>query len=346
MDIRGRLRRMETDYGRPAKEFFTQSFQEYPTATTVCVVTSFIPVVLAIALALFACVLAVSGVLVTVVGLGLSLVVILSFTLMFSAAVTLVVSCALRFGGKSAQTGEPAATGTASAATEPTEGPASDYGIPFRRAFTAFEGSRRTMFSCRAAHILFFPMKATNWRTRLVAAVLFRNLFARIFLPRWMRYHPFYPYVFGSSRAAHPLKWVLINAIQPIITVAEALFKLVRVAHGLVSAVGLESILAAGVLILVLSPRARSGRHAALAAIVSFLRTTLDSLEETVPAENPSPAPAAVPVRAEQPAADAVKDEIVPPVVGTPGQDATSTGVSTTAGTVPDMRARNVAGAA
>jgi hypothetical protein len=190
-------------------------------------------------------------------------------------------------------------------------------------------------------------VKGRNWRYSLLAAVLLRNTFARIFLPRWMRYHPFYPYVFGRDRAPHPLKWVLLRAISSSPSaVAVAPFKFGRLIYRIISAVGLDPILLACVLVLVVSPRARPARNAALATLAGFLRTALELLEKTAAADTPAAAPRAdAGADAESPAADAARDEVVPPVVGTPGQSAATTGVSTTGGIVPDVRARNVAAA-
>lgn len=219
------------------------------------------------------------------------------------------------------------------AATEPANGERSgisDFWVPFRRAFTALQGS----------------VKARNWRYSLLAAVLLRNTFARIFLPRWMRYHPFYPYVFGRDRAPHPLKWVLIRAISSPSAVAVAPFKFGRLVYRIISAVGLDPILLACVLVLVVSPRARPARNAVLAILAGFLRIALESLEKTAAADTPAAAPRAdAGADAESRAADAARDEVVPPVVGMPGQSAATTGVSTTGGIVPDVRARNVAAA-
>ncbi|KAJ7890250.1 hypothetical protein B0H13DRAFT_2040487 [Mycena leptocephala] len=286
--------------------------------------TSLVPVVAAIALVVFTGFLAVTGVAVIVVALGLSLLVLLSSALVFSVVATLVVSGVLWSKGSPAK---PAGI----AATEPANGERSgisDFWVPFRRAFTALQGR----------------VKGRNWRYSLLAAVLLRNTFARIFLPRWMRYHPFYPYVFGRDRAPHPLKWVLIRAISSSPSaVAVAPFKFGRLVYRIISAVGLDPILLACVLVFVVSPRARPARNAALAALAGFLRTALGSLEKAAAADTPAAAPC---TDAESPAAaDAARDEVVPPVFSTPGQSAATTGVSTTGGIVPVVRARNVAAA-
>ncbi|KAJ7806566.1 hypothetical protein B0H14DRAFT_3152894 [Mycena olivaceomarginata] len=326
MDVSGYLNRIESDYVRLAKQFLTQSFEKYPTATTIATVfavTSFVPVVSAIALALFASFLAVAGLLTTLFALGLSLLVVLSATLVFSAAATILVSNIPRFGGLPEQTRD-------GAATEPADN-LTGFGrrrSPMRRAFTAFRNR--------------FSKKGLNRRARFLLPLffLFRNTFARIFLPRVVRYHPFYPVVFGSTRTPHPLKWVLLRLISPFLEFVAAPFKIVRLVLGVVLELGVESVLIAGVLFLFASSHGREARKATLAAVVGFLRETLESLEKM--RDTPTAEPSA---STETPATEAAEDKTVPSVVP-PGQAAGATGVSTTDGVSSEVKARNVAGAA
>ncbi|KAF7360608.1 hypothetical protein MVEN_00792300 [Mycena venus] len=278
MDIGSHLNRMESEYVRPAKQFLAQSFEKHPTATAIAAVfavTSFVPVVLAIALAVFAAFLTITGLLTTVVALGLSLFVILSTTLVFSAAVTFIILGIPRFGRSPAQP-------TEAAAPEPTGIPnVSNFGSP-RRAFAALR------------HL--YPRKGSSWSFRLLFGLLFRNTFARIFLPRWMRYHRFYPYVFGIERTPHPFKWVLLRFLSPVLAVAIVVFNFGRI------------IILVGALLLFASPRGRGVRDAILAALVAFLRESLEMLEKTFPA-------AAPPVAAEQPVSEAPREDMVSSVV-------------------------------
>ncbi|KAJ7640701.1 hypothetical protein DFH06DRAFT_1214986 [Mycena polygramma] len=317
MDIHSHLRRLETEYVGPAKQFLTESFRAYPTATTMAViftVTSFVPVVSAIALTGFASFVALAGILVVVVGLALSLAVVLSSTLVFSVVADFLVSGLFqsRSGGAPAQTTDAPATAPSATATDAPN--ISTCSIPLRRAFTALKTAITPLLS-------FDPLKfkSSSLRTHLLAFLLLRNTLARIFLPRWMRYHALYPYVFGSNRAPHPLKWVILDALSP---------------RGVVSAVGVDGIVTAGVVVLLLSPRAR-------AAALSFLRAALDSSEKTVHVDMPHPMAGPNTDAEEQLAGE----ETVPPVVA-PGQSAATTGVSTSGGIVPEVRARNVTGAA
>ncbi|KAJ7704185.1 hypothetical protein B0H14DRAFT_3028962, partial [Mycena olivaceomarginata] len=260
---------IESDYVRPAKQFLTQSFEKYPTATTIATVfavTSFVPVVSAINSA------------------GLSLLVVLSATLVFSAAATILVSNIPRFGGLPEQTRD-------GAATEPAENLTS-FGrrrSPMRRAFTAFRNR--------------FSKKGLNRRAL----------------------------VFGSTRTPHPLKWVLLRLISPFLEFVAAPFKIVRLVLGVVLELGVESVLIAGVLFLFASSHGREARKATLAAVVGFLRETLESLEKM--RDTPTAEPSA---STETPATEAAEDKTVP----------SQRGVSTTDGVSSEVKARNVAGAA
>jgi hypothetical protein len=197
-----------------------------------------------------------------------------------------------------------------------------------RRAFTAFRNR--------------FSKKGLNRRARFLLPLffLFRNTFARIFLPRVVRYHPFYPVVFGSTRTPHPLKWVLLRLISPFLEFVAAPFKIVRLVLGVVLELGVESVLIAGALFLFASSHGREARKATLAAVVGFLHETLESLEKM--RDTPTAEPVA---STETPATEAAEDKTVPSVVP-PGQTAGATGVSTTDGVSSEVKARNVAGAA
>ncbi|KAF7344375.1 hypothetical protein MSAN_01918500 [Mycena sanguinolenta] len=312
MDLGGFLTRMESDYIRPTQQLLMQFHEKHPTATAIMAVfamTSIIPVVSAIALALFASFLAVAGLLTTLVALGLSLLAILSSTLVFSVASTVLVSSFIRSRKASVQTGD-------GVPTEPTEAAStSSQNDPTHHAFTAF------------GH--WYSKKGSTWSTRLFLFFLLRNTIARIFLPRWMRYHRMYPFFFGSDRTPHPFKWIILNSIEMV----------GRLVYPIILVIGSTAILVGCAYLLFTSQRVREIRIAALAALVAFLRQTLDSLEKNTTTTTGASAaePHASP---DAPATGTKTDETVPSVVP-PGQTAGATAISTS-GVAPEMRARNV----
>ncbi|KAJ7463947.1 hypothetical protein FB451DRAFT_1561899 [Mycena latifolia] len=194
--IRGHLQRMDDAYLQPAQRFLKESFQEHSLMTSmlaVFAVASFVPIVSAVALALFTFILAAAGFLVTLAALGLLLSIALSITFVLAVIITGAVWAIKSLTTK---TNDPVAEPTTTNPAGPT---VADYHIYLQRGYAVLKSIRR---------------RTPGWKSSLLAFALFRNLFARIFLPRVVRYHPFYPYVFGSDRTPHPLKWVLVDAIH------------------------------------------------------------------------------------------------------------------------------------
>ncbi|KAJ7131545.1 hypothetical protein C8R43DRAFT_1024682 [Mycena crocata] len=359
--IRTRINSMEDDYGRPAKEFWTESCKEYPTITSTLVVfaiLSFAPVVSAIALTAFLCFLAVTVCAVGVVALVLCLSVLLSVTLFFSTVTTVVVSGLVRLGGARSEAQEATAERAA----------------PFFAAGSTLPVyvQKATGVLHRASRFFAFPVKSTGWKTRAVAFLLFRNLFGRIFLSRRVRYHPAYPIIFGSNRTPHPLRWVLLDILHfilergeraqgteragggtvrwprgrsgqerveprtsatgpilgPFSLVVRLVTTVVKVVFMPVRLLGWEAVLAVCVLALLSSPRMRTAVAAKLtrgAVAVGAILPSVTGLSEPVPAE-------ATPAEAEH------KEHEMGSSVPLQGTSST-TAVSTPGGTV---RARNV----
>ncbi|KAJ7847717.1 hypothetical protein B0H14DRAFT_3675066 [Mycena olivaceomarginata] len=268
-------------------------------------VTSFVPVVSAIALALFASFLAVAGLLTTLFALGLSLLVVLSATLVFSAAATILVSNIPRFGGLPEQTRD-------GAATEPADN-LTGFGrrrSPMRRAFTAFGTASRRRVST-GAPVSSSPFSSSSATPSPESS--FPVLSGTTPSTQSSRLH---------THAA-PSQVGLVAPHIPLPRVCRCSpFKIVRLVLGVVLELGVEA------------------RKATLAAVVGFLRETLESLEKM--RDTPTAEPSA---STETPATEAAEDKTVPSVVP-PGQAAGATGVSTTDGVSSEVKARNVAGAA
>ncbi|KAF7361139.1 hypothetical protein MSAN_01145700 [Mycena sanguinolenta] len=96
---RGHLSGLEQRYALPAKQFLQESYEERPLATTAMVLfvaSSFVPVVVAAALAAFTICFAVAAALVILLGLALFLTVVLSSALFHSTVITLLGAGALR----------------------------------------------------------------------------------------------------------------------------------------------------------------------------------------------------------------------------------------------------------
>jgi hypothetical protein len=192
---------------------------------------------------------------------ALFLSIVLSAAFVLSVVTSLVMSGGISFRRSLPETQEAIPTAAESPGI-------SKYREPLARTFVALNIT---------AHILGHPLKSPGWRAHLIAAILFRNIFARIFLPRWMRYHPFYPYIFGRSRTPHSLKWVLSRHISRVISVASFFFKFWHLAHRILSEVGWDSVLAACVLLLLfISPRSRSVGYAALMVPFVFFRAKVE----------------------------------------------------------------------
>ncbi|KAJ7136673.1 glycosyl hydrolase family 7-domain-containing protein [Mycena epipterygia] len=271
------LNTMEETYGRPAKQFFRDSFHAYPVATSVLAVfavISFVPVVSAIALALFACFLAATGCLIILVAVALFLSVVVSVTFVFSAITTLMAHSLRR------------------PFTETVTGPTT----AGAEGLTSSNHNNYTQHACAVLDsTAYTPLKASSWTSRFLAFLVLRNPVACTLLPRKVRYHRFYPvFLFGSNRKPYPLKWVLLRHVSRISA-------FVCWPLHIISPRGWAALLAVCILLVLFSPRARSAarrcatftgdlkpdilaylrdsRNAALPALVGFLRGAVDKLE-------------------------------------------------------------------
>ncbi|KAJ6528787.1 hypothetical protein DFH09DRAFT_1371184 [Mycena vulgaris] len=262
-NIRGHLHRIDNAYWQPAEQFIRESFQEHRClASTLAVfaVMSFVPVVSAVALASFICILAAAGCLLTIVALGLLLSVTLSVTLVFSAILTLMASGAIWSVGSLGRQGD-------APATEPTPtitAVPNSHHIYLQRAYTGLK------------HVL---QKAPGWKWSLLGFVLFRNLFGRILLGRAARQHRFYPYVFGSNRTAHPLKWVLIDALDMLLSIPSRLISSINVV-----------VLTACLLLALASPRVRSFLGQKIRQLLGMAPVEQPAQDAPVTGEAPPPA--------------------------------------------------------
>ncbi|KAK7044463.1 hypothetical protein R3P38DRAFT_2878887 [Favolaschia claudopus] len=320
MDFGGYVERLNSDYVRPAREFLERSYETNPTATTVAAIfaaTSLVPVVSTISLAVFASYLAVVGLFTTILALVLSLLVALSATFLFSLAAAFLISRRSQLSPDSPRTG-------AAAQSSFAEGRPRIFsrGFSLRRPFNALRRSFRSK-------------KGANWPLLLIVFLLLRNPLARIFLPRAVRYHKAYPLIFGSDRTPHPFKWTILWFLSPVLAVAHIVFKVLSIG----SVVGLEGIVLAGVIFMLVSKRGGEARKGVGAAVAPFLRDALRGLEELFAeshsTESTSGTPSSGPAAAETTG--------VPSVVS-PGQEAGSTGVSMT-DAAAELRARSVPGA-
>ncbi|KAF7333589.1 hypothetical protein MSAN_00159400 [Mycena sanguinolenta] len=313
---------MEKEYGRPAKDFLAQSFRECPTVTLVGVVfsvLSFVPIVATVALAsiisllaaigiLMATIAFLSGAVFSIVTLTILLSTVLSAVFAISVVTALVVSGVWRAPRVPKEGGSPTTTMDGAGIFE--------HPTPLRSAFVVL---------LKRVYASWPPFKPT-WQHHLIAAILVRNPLARILLPRWMRYRPWYPYVFGRNRRPHPLKWVLVDVIQSrpfssLLAIMSIPFKLARLAYHTISEMGWDSVFIGGILILLLSPRARSRAYFALGAVTLFFSTTLESwLKEVtvhpqpeIPSAEVMPvAPLAVPTESIETTAVSVSWGIIP----------------------------------
>ncbi|KAJ6564487.1 hypothetical protein B0H19DRAFT_1141200 [Mycena capillaripes] len=336
---------MEAEYGRPAKDFVSQCFRECPTVTSMAVVFSvigFVPVVTAIALVLLICFLALTGILISFATLAIGallavtiltfiLSIVLSAAFVLSAVTTLWMSCIVSFR-------TPLEEPRDSTSTTPLDDP-------------THIGRILSALKARLPFALPHPIPLKSRYIGLVLTILLRNPFARIFLPRWMRYRPFFPYLFGRNRTPHPLKWVILGAIAPVewaffvgklaksmFKFASFILKLVCMPRDIVADVGWDSILLACFLLLVVSPPVRKAGWAALAVVAAFLRGWITT--ETIPdadadadvnTESESSVdttPSYTPPTADTNTTSADTGADAVPVLFTPGRNAVTTAVS------------------
>ncbi|KAJ7655818.1 hypothetical protein DFH06DRAFT_1412866 [Mycena polygramma] len=218
---RGRdyLAKLEEGYGLPAKQFLKDLYDEYPLATTALVIfaaTSFTPVVVSAALAVFTVCLAVSASLVTLIGLVLCLTVILSTTLLSSVLVTLLANGALRLR----HSGDWLNTVRTPAAEAHQEVSDANPNPPKRRA------PRMTPAVLVATKKIFRTLLAPlgrSWKARILTTIILFDAISRIRLPRVVRYNLIYRTIFGASlfgpRRAHWLQRALSRPFALLRTV-------------------------------------------------------------------------------------------------------------------------------
>ncbi|KAJ6589256.1 hypothetical protein B0H19DRAFT_1248814 [Mycena capillaripes] len=203
------LARLEQGYGLPAKQFLKESYDEYPLATTAMVIfaaTSFTPVVVSAALAVFTVCLAISASLVALIGLALGLAVVLSTTLLSSILMTLLAAGALRLRNpRGLLRGVNISTPEEPSEANPTL-PKSGVPLVVPEILSTTKDALKTLLC---------PLKGIrSWKARILAVILMCDAISRIRLPRVVRYNPIYRTLFGASlfgphRSAHFLQRTL-----------------------------------------------------------------------------------------------------------------------------------------
>ncbi|KAJ7186582.1 hypothetical protein C8R46DRAFT_1341951 [Mycena filopes] len=261
-------------YGAPAKEFLQESYEEHPLATTavmIFAVTSFTPVVGAIALAAFTVCLAVCATIVTVIGLALGLATLLSTTLFSSLVLTFLVAGAIRLrtarrlarssSRRRATAAQAAHTDETSEAAPPTSK---------RRRIPGFPGRFRPTLG--GLH------RRGSWKARVLVLLVLCDAVSRIRLPRALRYTFLYRTLFGATlfgpRRTHFLQQLLA-----------APFALLRVPLKLAVWVplrvfGWKAPLVLYLVLLVLSPRMRGKTRGKMAGGLRRLWRTAGGSEQ------------------------------------------------------------------
>ncbi|KAJ6472684.1 hypothetical protein C8R47DRAFT_1145872 [Mycena vitilis] len=221
-NFRGRdyLAKLEEGYGLPAKQFLKDLYDEYPLATTALVIfaaTSFTPIVVSAALAVFTVCLAVSASLITLVGLALCLTVILATTLLSSVLLTLLVNGALHLRHSGDWFDTVRTPTTAEARQEVSDASSNP---PKRRA------PRMTPAVLVATKKIFKTLLAPlgrSWKARILTTIILFDAISRIRLPRVVRYNSIYRTVFGANlfgpRRAHWLQRALSRPFALLRTV-------------------------------------------------------------------------------------------------------------------------------
>ncbi|KAJ6595523.1 hypothetical protein DFH09DRAFT_1134870 [Mycena vulgaris] len=257
---------LQSQYLTPTKQFMEDSFQEYPLATSVFAIfaaTSFTPVVMAIALAVFTVCLAGSICLLTLIGLALCLSVVLSTTLVSSAVTAALGAGLLRIRSLGLWISDHrSATRTAEgqlqgAAPGPHVQPVAS----------------KAIFTTKQAVRAIFPrLKGAGWKARILAVTLFCELISRIHLPRVVRHNPIYRTIFGAALFGPRRSHIFQRALSRPFAILRAGswvgptlgFKLVRLPFRLF---GWKAPLIAYMLLLILSPRLRGAARRALARV-------------------------------------------------------------------------------
>ncbi|KAK7052005.1 hypothetical protein R3P38DRAFT_2858047, partial [Favolaschia claudopus] len=257
------VHKMEDEYGRPAKEFLLQSYVECPIVTSIGVTfcaLSFFPLVSSIALALIVCFVAATAFLLAIIALSF-------VTLLILAMLGLVLSATLSFAFASAAL-VALFTNVINCPKEvSTTNTPPNRASPRWITFESLKSILRVLNPDKLSDTLppSLGRTLTQKRTIFTAFILLRNPLARIFLPRWMRYHPLFPYVFGRNQKPHPLKWVILRPLHSVVfrPVHLVLKLLVRPIYRLGGDLGWDSVFIAVAMGLMLSPFVRNALFSA-----------------------------------------------------------------------------------
>ncbi|KAF8144921.1 hypothetical protein K438DRAFT_2028947 [Mycena galopus ATCC 62051] len=337
---------VEQKYALPAKQFLKESYEEHPLATTVLVIfaaSSFTPVVVSAALAVFTICVATSACLVILLGLALVLAVILLTSLFSSALITLLGAGALRLnpGGwfKAHRTSPLSDAPSDTSDTTPAPPTAQlPWKIPVIPA--------RTLLSL---------LTRVGWKIGLLVVVLLSEVISRIRLPCGVRNHFIYRSLFGAglfgprhsahflgrvlslpARIVRKLPWIVILVVTAPFQllgwkVALALYLVLITASRsrgfmrdtirIVAAAGPAAIAAVDVLrserVTEFRDLLRKWIHQALSPLIVFLRTELERLDSEASTQKPMQSEAEdTPPQQSQPE-EATYEMVSPTVTGT-----------------------------
>ncbi|KAJ7820355.1 hypothetical protein B0H14DRAFT_3876334 [Mycena olivaceomarginata] len=250
------LSRLEQQYALPTKQFLKESYEEHPVATTVMVIfvaSSFIPVVISVALAIFTICVGVSASLVTLLGLALCLAVLLLTALFSSVVITLLAVGVLHLCNPSgAFKAHPTSTSDTPADTsDPTSTLPKNRFSWIKAIFSATNSTTSTLS----------PLLSRGSRKiRLLALVLICDAISRIRLPQFVRYNLIYRTLFGTSlfgprRSSHFLQRALSSPFRILRNVVWAVLALgVNIAAVPFHLFGWKAALAMYIILFILSP--------------------------------------------------------------------------------------------
>ncbi|KAJ7472578.1 hypothetical protein FB451DRAFT_299451 [Mycena latifolia] len=229
---------LENRYAVPAKQFISDSFEQYPMATSVTAIfaaTSFTPIVISAALAVFTICLAASTCLVTLIGLALCLAVVLSSALASSVVVTALAAEMLRLR---------------------------------RSGISPIDSSASDTNTAR----LRFPRKRGGWKRRALAALvvfLVWDVVSRIRIARIMRSRTIPDAlsraIFGYRHRPALLRRILTVPVSALKLVWLPLRLLASVARLPFRLFGGKMIIVVALILLVTSPRLRAAARRTLA---------------------------------------------------------------------------------
>ncbi|KAJ7016222.1 hypothetical protein C8F04DRAFT_1202910 [Mycena alexandri] len=261
---------LERRYSVPAKQFLKESYEEHPLATTAIVifaVTSFTPVVGAVALAAFTVCLAFCATLIIIIGLALGLATFLSTTLFSSLVLTFLVAGAIRLRsarrlGRSTSR-RAAHTETPEATSAPSK----------RRRFPGIPGMRSGAFR----RSLGFHRRG-SWKARALLLFVLCDAVSRIRLPRVVRYSFLYLTLFGATLFGPRRTHFLQRGLSlPFALLRSAVWLLpstgLKVARAPFRLFGWKAPLTIYLVLLLLSPRLRASTRGRIAHAAKRLGT-------------------------------------------------------------------------